>query len=295
MIEIKNLKKSFGEKEILRDVSAVMETGKTNLIIGTSGSGKTVLQKCMVGLFEADSGEILYDGKNFTHMTQEERKHLRQQIGMLFQGSALFDSMTVEKNIKFPLDMFTLWDHKKKMNRVNEVLERVNLKDVNKKFPSEISGGMKKRVGIARAIVLNPKYLFCDEPNSGLDPQTSMVIDLLIKEITLEYNMTTVINTHDMNSVMEIGENILYMYDGKKEWTGNNKEIIFSKNDKLNKFIFASEFLRDAKDMRMLEEKGIIDNDRNMEDVMKDPETFLLMGDNEKRESNPEQEKEKEK
>ena len=293
MIEIKNLRKAFGEKEILRDVSAVMETGKTNLIIGTSGSGKTVLQKCMVGLFEADSGEILYDGKNFTHMTQEERKHLRQQIGMLFQGSALFDSMSVEKNIKFPLDMFTLWDHKKKMNRVNEVLERVNLKDVNKKFPSEISGGMKKRVGIARAIVLNPKYLFCDEPNSGLDPQTSMVIDLLIKEITLEYNMTTVINTHDMNSVMEIGENILYMYEGKKEWTGNNKEIIFSKNDKLNKFIFASEFLRDAKDMRMLEEKGIIDNDRNMEDVMKDPETFLLMGDNEKRESNPEQEKEK--
>ena len=293
MIEIKNVRKSFGDKEILKDVSAVMESGKTNLIIGTSGSGKTVLQKCMVGLFEVDSGEILYDGKSFTNMPEDERKNLRQQIGMLFQGSALFDSMTVERNIKFPLDMFTDWDHKKKIDRVNEVLERVNLKDTNKKFPAEVSGGMKKRVGIARAIVLNPKYLFCDEPNSGLDPQTSMVIDLLIKEITEEYQMTTVINTHDMNSVMEIGENILYMYEGKREWTGNNKEIIFSKNDKLNEFIFASEFLRDAKDMRMLEEKGIIDNDRNMEDVLKNPEANLLMGDNEKRESHPDREEEK--
>lgn len=264
-----------------------MQTGQTNLIIGTSGSGKTVLQKCMVGLFEVDSGEIIYDGKAFTTMTQEERKLLRQQIGMLFQGSALFDSKTVQANVKFPLDMFTDWDHAKKIKRVDEVLERVNLKDVNKKFPSEISGGMKKRVGIARAIVLNPKYLFCDEPNSGLDPQTSLVIDILIKEITQEYNITTVVNTHDMNSVMEIGDNILYMYQGEKEWIGNNKEIIFSKNDKLNKFIFASEFLRDAKDMRMLEEKGIIDNDRNMEDVMNDPESNLLMKDNEKRENHP--------
>jgi len=285
MIELKNIKKGFGDKVILKDVSAVMETGKTNLIIGTSGSGKTVLQKCMVGLFEVDHGDIIYDGKSFTTMSEEERKELRQQIGMLFQGSALFDSKTVERNVKFPLDMFTDWNHKKKVDRVNEVLDRVNLKDVNKKYPAEISGGMKKRVGIARAIVLNPKYLFCDEPNSGLDPQTSMVIDLLIKEITLEYNMTTVINTHDMNSVMEIGENILYMYQGEKEWVGNNKEIIFSKNQKLNEFIFASEFLRDAKDMRMLEEKGIIDNDRNMEDVLRDPEANLLMGDNEKRES----------
>jgi phospholipid/cholesterol/gamma-HCH transport system ATP-binding protein len=284
MIELKNIKKGFGDKVILKDVSAVMETGKTNLIIGTSGSGKTVLQKCMVGLFEVDHGDIIYDGKSFTTMSEEERKELRQQIGMLFQGSALFDSMTVERNVKFPLDMFTDWNHKKKVDRVNEVLDRVNLKDVNKKYPAEISGGMKKRVGIARAIVLNPKYLFCDEPNSGLDPQTSMVIDLLIKEITQEYNMTTVINTHDMNSVMEIGENILYMYQGEKEWVGNNKEIIFSKNQKLNEFIFASEFLRDAKDMRMLEEKGIIDNDRNMEDVLRDPESNLLMGDNEKRE-----------
>jgi phospholipid/cholesterol/gamma-HCH transport system ATP-binding protein len=282
MIELKNIKKGFGDKQILKDISAVMETGKTNLIIGTSGSGKTVLQKCMVGLFEVDSGEILYDGKDFSSMPEEERKVLRQQIGMLFQGSALFDSMTVERNVKFPLDMFTDWDHKKKVDRVNEVLDRVNLKDTNKKYPAEVSGGMKKRVGIARAIVLNPKYLFCDEPNSGLDPQTSMVIDLLIKEITKEYNMTTVINTHDMNSVMEIGENILYMYEGEREWVGNNKEIIFSKNQKLNQFIFASEFLRDAKDMRMLEEKGIIDNDRNMEDVMRDPEANLLMADNKK-------------
>ena len=293
MIEIKNVSKAFGDKTILKGVSAVMETGKTNLIIGTSGSGKTVLQKCMVGLFEVDKGEILYDGKSFTSMHEEERKELRQQIGMLFQGSALFDSMTVERNVKFPLDMFTKWDHKKKIDRVNEVLERVNLKDTNKKYPAEVSGGMKKRVGIARAIVLNPKYLFCDEPNSGLDPQTSMVIDLLIKEITKEYNMTTVINTHDMNSVMEIGQNILYMYQGEKEWVGNNKEIIFSKNKKLNEFIFASEFLRDAKDMRMLEEKGIIDNDRNMDDVLNNPEANLLMGDNEKRESHPDREDEK--
>jgi phospholipid/cholesterol/gamma-HCH transport system ATP-binding protein len=293
MIEIKNVSKSFGDIQILKGVSAVMETGKTNLIIGISGSGKTVLQKCMVGLFEVDEGEILFDGNNLPAMPEEERKQLRQQIGMLFQGSALFDSMTVERNVKFPLDMFTNWDHKKKIDRVNEVLERVNLKDTNKKFPAEVSGGMKKRVGIARAIVLNPKYLFCDEPNSGLDPQTSMVIDLLIKEITKEYNMTTVINSHDMNSVMEIGQTILYLYQGEKEWVGNNKEIIFSKNQKLNEFIFASEFLRDAKDMRMLEEKGIIDNDRNMEEVMKDPETHLLMGDNEKRESHPDRDDEK--
>ncbi|MEO7801456.1 MAG: ATP-binding cassette domain-containing protein [Ginsengibacter sp.] len=283
MIELKGVKKGFGEKQILKGVDAVFETGKTNLIIGTSGSGKTVLQKCMVGLFEVDEGEILFDGNNLPSMVEEDRKVLRQQIGMLFQGSALFDSMTVEQNVKFPLDMFTDWNHKKKMDRVNEVLERVNLKDANKKFPAEVSGGMKKRVGIARAIVLNPKYLFVDEPNSGLDPQTSMVIDLLIKEITEEYNMTTVINTHDMNSVMEIGQNIIYMYYGEKEWVGNNKQIIFSKNQRLNEFIFASEFLRDAKDMRMLEEKGIIDNDRNMEDVLRDPEKNLIMGENDKR------------
>jgi len=276
MIELKNVSKGFGDKQILKDVSFTMETGKTNLIIGTSGSGKTVLQKCMVGLFEVDSGDILYDGKDFTKMPESERKHLRQQIGMLFQGSALFDSMSVERNVKFPLDMFTNWDHKKKLARVNEVLERVNLKDVNRKYPAELSGGMKKRVGIARAIVLNPKYLFCDEPNSGLDPQTSGVIDKLISEITKEYNMTTIVNTHDMNSVMEIGQNILYMYHGVKEWEGNNKEIIFSKNKLLNEFIFASEFLRDAKDMRMLEEKGVIDNDRNMDDIMQHHDHILM-------------------
>ena len=255
MIEFKDLKKSFGDKVVLNGVSHTMETGKTNLIIGTSGSGKTVLQKCLVGLFEPDEGEIIYDGVSFTDMTQEDRKLLRQQIGMLFQGSALFDSMTVEDNIKFPLDMFTNDSNADKMKRVNEVLDRVNLKDANKKFPAEISGGMKKRVGIARAIVLNPKYLFCDEPNSGLDPKTSMVIDKLIKDLTVEFNITTVINTHDMNSVMEIGDNILYMVEGKKEWTGNSQEIIFSENKQLNEFIFASEFLQDAKNMRMIEAK----------------------------------------
>jgi len=275
MIEFKNIKKSFGDKVVLDGVSHVMETGKTNLIIGQSGSGKTVLQKCLVGLFEPNEGEIIYDGKSFTDMNAEERKMLRQQVGMLFQGSALFDSMTVEENIMFPLSMFTHHNHAHKLNRVNEVLERVNLTGNNNKFPSEISGGMKKRVGIARAIVLNPKYLFCDEPNSlfcdepnsGLDPQTSMVIDKLIKELTIEYNMTTIINTHDMNSVMEIGDNILYMVmeigdnilymvQGKKEWSGNSKDIIFSDNKLLNEFIFASEFLQDAKQMRMMEAKG---------------------------------------
>jgi len=268
MIEFKNIHKSFGENVVLTDVSHVMQTGMCNLIIGTSGSGKTVLQKCLVGLFEPDSGEIIYDGLSFTDMTGENRKELRQQIGMLFQGSALFDSMTVEQNVMFPLDMFSKMNHAEKQKRVNEVLARVNLEDANKKFPAEISGGMKKRVGIARAIVLNPKYLFCDEPNSGLDPQTSMVIDKLIYDITKEFNMTTVINTHDMNSVMEIGEDILYLFEGKKEWNGNNEEIIFSKNERLNAFIFASKFLQDAKDMRMLEAKGIIADDRNMEEIL---------------------------
>ena len=275
MIEFKNIRKSFDEKVVLNDVSHVMQTGMCNLIIGTSGSGKTVLQKCLVGLFEPDSGEIIYDDRSFTDMTDEDRKELRQQIGMLFQGSALFDSMTVEQNVMFPLDMFSKMNHKEKLKRVNEVLARVNLVDANKKFPAEISGGMKKRVGIARAIVLNPKYLFCDEPNSGLDPQTSMVIDKLIYDITKEFNMTTVINTHDMNSVMEIGENILYMYQGQKQWNGNNEEIIFSKNERLNEFIFASKFLQDAKDMRMLEAKGIISDDRNMEEMLNDGEEII--------------------
>jgi phospholipid/cholesterol/gamma-HCH transport system ATP-binding protein len=273
MIEVKDLKKGFGDKMVIKGVSMVMQDGKCNLIIGTSGSGKTVLMKCLIGLFEPDAGDIIYDGKSFTSMTIEDKKEIRKQIGMLFQGSALFDSLNVERNVMFPLDMFTNWGYKEKRKRVNEVLDRVNLEGANKKFPAEISGGMKKRVGIARAIVLNPKYLFCDEPNSGLDPQTSLVIDKLIQEITVEYNITTVVNTHDMNSVMEVGDNIIYMNQGEKEWEGNNKEIIFSKNDKLNEFIFASEFLRDAKDMRMLEVTGKIDNDRNMEDIIKNAES----------------------
>jgi phospholipid/cholesterol/gamma-HCH transport system ATP-binding protein len=269
MIEVKNIKKGFNGKTVINDVSAVFDTGKCNLIIGTSGSGKTVLMKCIVGLFEPDEGIIDYDGQDFTAMNTQERKAMRQQIGMLFQGSALFDSMTVEQNVNFPLDMFTNFSYKDKKKKVREVLDRVNLKEADKKFPAEISGGMKKRVGIARAIVLNPKYLFCDEPNSGLDPQTALVIDKLIQEITLEYNITTVINTHDMNSVMEIGNKIIYMYQGYKEWEGSNKQIIFSKNEKLNEFIFASEFLRDAKDMRMLEAKGKIDNDRDMDELLR--------------------------
>ncbi len=269
MIEVKNIQKSFDGKMIIDDVSAVMKAGQCNLIIGASGSGKTVLMKCIVGLFEPDSGEVLYNGQNFTAMKGADKTEIRKEIGMLFQGSALFDSLTVEENIIFPLSMFTDWNHKKKLERVNEVLERVNLSDVNRKYPAELSGGMKKRVALARAIVLNPKYLFCDEPNSGLDPQTSLVIDRLIQEITKEFNITTVVNTHDMNSVMEIGHYILYMYKGKKEWEGTNREIIFSKNKRLNDFIFASEFLQDAKDMRMLEEKGKIPNDRNMDDMLK--------------------------
>ena len=220
--------------------------------------------KCMVGLFQPDSGQVLYDGKDFTNMRSEERTEVRKEIGMLFQGSALFDSLTVEQNVMFPLSMFTKNSYRENLRRVNEVLEKVNLQDTNKKFPAELSGGMKKRVGIARAIVLNPKYLFCDEPNSGLDPQTSMVIDKLIREITTEYQITTVVNTHDMNSVMENGDYIIYMYDGRKEWEGNKNEIIFSKSQRLNDFIFASEFLKDAKDMRMLEETGKIANDRDM-------------------------------
>ncbi|RAJ10641.1 phospholipid/cholesterol/gamma-HCH transport system ATP-binding protein [Chitinophaga skermanii] len=253
MIELVNIRKSFGEKVVLQDVSATMQAGKTNLIIGSSGSGKTVLMKCMVGLVKPDSGKILYNGKDFTAMNDKDKKDIRQEIGMLFQGSALFDSMTVEENVLFPLDMFSVGSYKEKRKRVAECLDRVNLSDAAKKFPAEISGGMKKRVGIARAIVLNPKYLFCDEPNSGLDPQTSLVIDKLISELTKEYNITTVINTHDMNTVMESGDHIVYMYQGLKQWEGSNKEIIFAKDEKLNDFIFASDFLRDAKEMRQME------------------------------------------
>lgn len=256
MIEVRNLKKSFGDKVVLHDVSAKMEPGKTNLIIGTSGSGKTVLMKIMIGLFVPDAGEVIYEGKDITKMEDHELKELRKQIGMLFQGGALFDSKTVEQNVMFPLDMFTRQGYKAKLKRANDVLARVNLEGTNKKFPAELSGGMKKRVALARAIVQNPKYLFCDEPNSGLDPQTSLVIDKLIKELTIEYNITTVINTHDMNTVMESGDHIVYMYQGNKQWEGSNKEIIFSKDEKLNSFIFASEFLTKAKEMSMMEAKG---------------------------------------
>lgn len=253
MIAVKNLQKTFGDVTVLYDITANFYPGKCNLIIGSSGSGKTVLQKCIVGLFQPSSGDILYEGRSIVNMGNQEKKKLRQEIGMLFQGSALFDSMTVEQNVMFPLDMFSGDSFQVKLKRVNEALERVNLTGSNKKFPAEISGGMKKRVGIARAIVLNPKFLFCDEPNSGLDPQTSLLIDKLIQDLTVEFNTTTIINTHDMNSVMEIGDNILYMYKGYKEWEGTNKDIIYSKNERLNNFIFASEFLQDAKQMRMME------------------------------------------
>lgn len=255
MIDVKHVRKSFGEKVVLQDISSTMQAGKCNLIIGTSGSGKTVLMKILIGLFSPDSGEICYDGKDIVTMEPEDRKLLRQQIGMLFQGSALFDSQTVEQNVMFPLQMFTTMTLRERKKRVNEVLEKVNLKDANKKYPAEISGGMMKRVGIARAIVMNPRYLFCDEPNSGLDPQTSGLIDELIHDITVENNITTVINTHDMNSVMDIGDHILFMTEGLKEWEGSKDDIIFSKNNRLNDFIFASDFLQDAKAKRM-EEAG---------------------------------------
>ncbi len=251
MIEVQHLSKGFNGKPVLQDVSVTMHAGMCNLIIGTSGSGKTVLMKCMVGLFEPDAGTIYYNGEVFSNIDKKEKIRFRRQIGMLFQGSALFDSMTVEQNIMFPLDMFSSMSYKEKIHRVNEVLDRVNLVDAHKKFPSEISGGMKKRVGIARAIVLNPQYLFCDEPNSGLDPQTSMVIDRLIMQITKDYNMTTIINTHDMNSVMEMGEHILYMYKGQKQWDGSKDDIIYAEDQKLNDFIFPSDFFRDAKQYRM--------------------------------------------
>ena len=253
MIELKNIRKSFDSKVVLEDVTWEMENGKVNLIIGSSGSGKTVLMKCSVGLMQPDSGGILYEGVDFVNMEEKDKKELRTQIGMLFQGSALFDSMNVEQNVMFPLDMFTNKSLQEKRKRVNEVLDRVNLKDTNRKFPAELSGGMKKRVALARAIVLNPKYLFCDEPNSGLDPMTSLVIDKLIMEITREYNMTTVINTHDMNTVMESGDHIVFLSKGRKEWEGSKEDIIFSDNQLLNDFIFASDFLKEAKHKRMLD------------------------------------------
>ena len=240
MIEVIDIEKSFGENHVLKGISAQFEPGVTNLIIGGSGSGKTTLLKCMVGLHQPEKGKVLYNERNFTEMTMQERIPIRQEIGMLFQNSALFDSMTVEQNLMFPLDMFTDMKRSEKRARANEVLERVNLSGKNKLFPAELSGGMKKRVGIARAIVMNPKYLFCDEPNSGLDPKTSLVIDGLIKEITEEYQITTIVVTHDMNSVMEIGQKILFLHQGQKWWEGSNKEITQTDNQELNDFVFAS-------------------------------------------------------
>jgi len=244
MIRADNILKSFGDVEVLKGVSSLFEKGKTNLIIGKSGAGKTVFLKILVGLMEPSDGEIWYDDINFLTLTKLERTRLRQDIGMLFQGSALFDSMSVEENIRFPLDMFSKMTKKEKENRVNFVLERVNLEGSNTKFPGEISGGMQKRVGIARAIVLEPKYLFCDEPNSGLDPKTSIVVDNLISEITKENNITTIINTHDMNSVMEIGENITLLHQGNVGWQGTKDDVLASDNELLQDFIFASPFLQ---------------------------------------------------
>ncbi len=244
MIEVKNIHKTFGENHVLNGISAEFKEGMCNLIIGGSGSGKTTLLKCMVGLHEPDEGSVIYDGRDFTRMNFETRIEIRTEIGMLFQGSALFDSMNVEENIMFPLNMFTEQHRKEKLERVNFCLERVNLTDKNKLFPAELSGGMKKRVGIARAIAMNPKYLFVDEPNSGLDPKTSIVIDDLIQELTEEYKTTTIVVTHDMNSVMGIGENIIFLHQGEKWWEGSNKEISNTDNQELNDFVFASKFMR---------------------------------------------------
>ena len=248
MIELVNLHKSFGDKEVLKGISTQFADGKTNLIIGQSGSGKTVLMKNIVGLFTPEQGQILYDGRDFVRMTQKERVMLRREMGMIFQAAALFDSMSVLENVMFPLDMFSDMNKEDRIKRAKFCLERVNLKGAEEKFPGEISGGMQKRVAIARAIALNPKYLFCDEPNSGLDPKTSLVIDDLIHSITLEYNMTTIINTHDMNSVMGIGEHIIYIYEGELEWTGTKDDVMSSTNERLTSFFFASDLLRKVKD-----------------------------------------------
>lgn len=240
MIEVKKLNKSFNGHQVLTNISVSFEPGKTNLIIGRSGSGKTVLLKSIVGLHDIDSGEVWYDEILFNKLDFNGKKEIRKEIGMLFQGSALFDSLTVEQNVRFPLDMFTNKSEEEKIERVNFCLNRVNILNANKLFPSELSGGMKKRVAIARAISLNPKYLFCDEPNSGLDPLTAILIDELISELTKEYSMTTIVNTHDMNSVMKIGEKIVFISDGVKCWEGSNKEILHSDCALLNDFVFAN-------------------------------------------------------
>ena len=247
MIEIKSIYKSFEDKNVLEDISFTFENGKTNLIIGQSGSGKTVLMKCLVGLLTPNQGEVLYDGRNFLTMDKKEKKSLRREMGMIFQSAALFDSLTVLENVMFPLDMFSNKNYNERVKRAQFCLDRVNLLDAQKKYPGEISGGMQKRVAIARAIALQPQYLFCDEPNSGLDPKTSLVIDELVHDITTEYNMTTIINTHDMNSVLGIGDSILYIYQGHKEWEGNKDQVFTATNQRLNDFIFASDLLRKVK------------------------------------------------
>ena len=249
MIKVDNISKSFEGSEVLKGISTVFEKGKTNLIIGQSGSGKTVFLKCLLGLFETNSGQIFFERTPIDEMSFKERAILRQEIGMVFQGSALFDSMTVEENIMFPMQMFTKKENEEIRERANEVIERVNLINANEKYPDEISGGMKKRVAIARAIVMNPKYLFCDEPNSGLDPKTAILIDNLINEITEEYNITTVINTHDMNSVMEIGEKIVFLLNGKKAWEGTKKDIFNTENQAVSNFVYSSDLFKKVREM----------------------------------------------
>lgn len=250
MIEVKNISKSFSDVAVLKDISVTFEQGKTNLIIGQSGSGKTVLLKVIVGLHDIDEGEILYGDVVFNKLNFRDKKEIRKQMGMLFQGSALFDSATVEENVIYPLDMFTKMGQEEKRERANFCLNRVNIHNANHLYPSEISGGMKKRVGIARAIALNPKYLFCDEPNSGLDPKTAIVIDNLIKEITEEFNTTTIVNTHDMNSVMEIGAKVVFIYEGEKCWEGTNQDVLNSDNEKLNEFVFANNLAKQVRNFQ---------------------------------------------
>ena len=247
MIEVKNIHKTFGDNHVLKDVSFTFNSGKTNLVIGASGSGKTTLIKCMVGLHSPDSGSILFNESSYEVLDKKEKRNLRKEIGMLFQGGALFDYLTVEQNIAFPLSMFTNMSDEEKKDRVNFCLKRVNLNNANALFPSELSGGMMKRVAIARAISMNPKYQFCDEPNSGLDPQTAIIIDNLIQEITQEYNITTIVNTHDMNSVMEIGDNIAFIHKGKLAWQGDKDLIVSSKTKELNDFVIASKLFKKLK------------------------------------------------
>jgi len=255
MIEVRNLYKSFEDKEVLKDISAQFEDGKTNLIIGQSGSGKTVLMKNLVGLLDPTCGQVLYDGRDFVAMSKHEKVMMRREMGMIFQSAALFDSLSVLENVMFPLDMFSTMNYRERVKRAQDCLARVKLIDAQHKFPGEISGGMQKRVAIARAIVLNPKYLFCDEPNSGLDPKTSLVIDELLSGITKDFNITTIINTHDMNSVMGIGEKIFFIYKGRKEWEGTKDEIIDSTNKRLNDLVFASDLFKKVKEAAQEEEQ----------------------------------------